>query len=155
MVKWAGAEKRLTQRTQRGSIEGTDLGRDGEWKEEFTTEGTEDTESEGGCRERCQEGPCTYSILGGGALGVQGHYLLDDLFYVGDAAEGNLHRGCEIVVAAGDGVGNDEDVAGAVGALAMLDGNDVGRRQGFYGAVAAAGDDHDALVGDGVNGIGT
>ncbi len=45
------------------------------------------------------------------------HYLLDDLFYVGDAAEGNLHRGCEIVVAAGDGVGNDEDVAGAVGAL--------------------------------------
>ncbi len=54
-----------------------------------------------------------------------------------------------------DGVGNDEDVAGAVGALAMLDGNDVGRRQGFYGAVAAAGDDHDALVGDGVNGIGT
>src|SRR5713226_2827801 len=33
------------------------------------------------------------------------------------------------------------------------DGNDVGRRQGFYGAVAAAGDDHDALVGDGVNGI--
>src|SRR5713226_2827804 len=43
----------------------------------------------------------------------------------------------------------------SVGALAMLDGNDVGRRQGFYGAVAAAGDDHDALVGDGVNGIGT
>src|SRR5712664_73120 len=92
---------------------------------------------------------------GGGALGVQGHYLLDDFLYVGDAAEGNLHRGCEIVVAAGDGVGDDKDVAGAVGALAMLDGNDVGRRQGFCAAVAAAGDDHDALVGDGVNGIGT
>src|SRR5260370_13180231 len=90
---------------------------------------------------------------GGGALGVQGHYLLDDLFYVGDAAEGDLDWGCEIVVAAGDGGGNDEDVAGAVGALAMLDGNDVGGGVGLYRAVAAAGDDHDALVGDGVNGI--
>src|SRR5260370_11112562 len=92
---------------------------------------------------------------GGGTLGMELHYLPDDLFYIGDAAEGNLDWGYEIVVAAGDGVGNDEDVAGAVGALAMLDGNDIGRRQGFYGAVAAAGDDHDALVGDGVNGIGT
>src|SRR6266478_5762956 len=153
MVKWAGAEKRLTQRTKRGSIEGTDLGRDGEWKDEFTTEGTEDTESEGGCRERCQEGPCTYSILGGGTLGMELHYLLDDLFYIGDAAEGDLDWGYEIVVAAGDGVGNDEDVAGAVGVLTVLDRDDVGGGVGLYRAVAAAGDDHDALVGDGVNGI--
>ena len=48
MVKWAGAAKRLTQRAQRGSMEGTDLERDGERKEEFTTEGTEHTESEEG-----------------------------------------------------------------------------------------------------------
>src|SRR6266852_654278 len=153
MVKWAGAEKRLTQRTQRGSIEGTDLGRDGEWKDEFTTEGTEDTESEGGCRERCRKGPCTYSILGGGALGMELHYLLDDFLYVGDAAEGDLHLGGEIVAAADDGVGCDGDVAGAVGAVAVVDGDDVGWHQGLYGAVAGAGDDHDALVGDGVNGI--
>src|SRR5216684_9099971 len=92
---------------------------------------------------------------GGGALGVQGHYLLDDLFYVGDAAEGDLDWGCEIVVAAGDGVGNDEDVAGALGELTVLDGDDVGGGVGLYRAVAAAGDDHDALVGYGVNGIGT
>src|SRR6266436_2170615 len=154
MVKWAGAEKRLTQRTQRGSIEGTDLGRDGEWKDEFTTEGTEDTESEGGCRERCRKGPCTYSILGRGALGVQLHYLLDDFLYVGDAAEGDLHLGYHIV-GTGDGVGDDDDVAGAVGAFAMLDGGDVGGRVGLYGTIAAAGDDHDALVGDGVNGVAT
>jgi hypothetical protein len=32
--------------------------------------------------------PCPYNLrtrLGGGALGVQGHYLLGYLFYVGDA----------------------------------------------------------------------
>src|SRR5216683_1530596 len=92
---------------------------------------------------------------GGGALGVQLHYLLDDFLYVGDAAEGDLHLGGEIVAAADDGVGNDEDVAGAVWALAVVDGDDVGWHQGLYGAVAAAGDDHDALVGDGVNGIAT
>src|SRR6266849_4441536 len=105
MVKWAGAEKRLTQRTQRGSIEGTDLGRDGEWKDEYAT-------------------------------------------------EGDLHLGYHIV-GTGDGVGDDDDVAGAVGAFAMLDGGDVGGRVGLYGTIAAAGDDHDALVGDGVNGVAT
>ena len=83
------------------------------------------------------------------------NYLLDDLLYVGDAAEGDFDWGYEIVVAAGDGVGDDEDVAGAVGALAVLDGDDVSGRVGLYGAIAASGDDHDALVGDGVNGIAT
>src|SRR6266478_1170702 len=95
------------------------------------------------------------SRSGGGALGMQLDYLLDDLLYVGNAAKGNLDRGCEIVVAAGDGVGGDDDVAGAVGTLPVLDGDDVRGRIGLYGTIAAAGDDHDALIGDGVNGVAT
>src|ERR1700736_5155274 len=69
-------------------------------------------------------GRCGDQISGGGALGVELHYLLDYFLYVGDAAEGDLNRGYQIVVGAGDGVGDDEDVAGAVGALAVLDGDD-------------------------------
>src|SRR5260370_32116873 len=88
---------------------------------------------------------------GGGALGVQGHYLLDDLFYVGDAAEGDLAWGYEFVVAAGVGVGNDEDVAGAVGALTVLDGDDVCESVGLYRAGVGVRADLDALGRDSVN----
>src|SRR5258705_11084917 len=89
--------------------------------------------------------------LSGGALGVQRQDLLGYLLYVGDAAEGDLYlRGH--VVAAGDGVGEDDDVAGAVGALAMLDAEDVGRSVRLYGTAGAAGDYHERRVGAGANG---
>jgi hypothetical protein len=87
-----GSGEKINTEGTKGKQGGHGSGAPRERKEEFTTEGTEDTESEGGCRERCREGPCTYSILGGGALGVELHYLLDDFLYVGDAAEGHLNR---------------------------------------------------------------
>src|SRR6266576_1428725 len=102
--------------------------------------------------------PCPYNLvwtrLGGGALGVEGHYLLGNLFYVGDAEEGyfDLRGG---VVGASCAGGLDYDVAGAVGALAMIDADDVGGSDRFYQAGSAAGDDHNALVGDGVDGAAT
>src|ERR1700687_1869100 len=89
---------------------------------------------------------------GGGALGVQGQDLLGDLLYVGDAEEGYLDLGNRVVCAC-CARGENCDVAGAVGALAVLDADDVSGRVGFYGTGAATGDDHDALVGDRVDGV--
>ena len=68
------------------------------------------------------------------------------LFYVGDAAEGDFHLRIEIVIGAHDSVSEEDDIARAIGALAVLDAGDVGR------ALGRASDDHDALVGDGVDG---
>ena len=82
---------------------------------------------------------------------MQGQNLLGDLLYVRDAAEGDLYLRVH-VIGAGYGVGEDDDVAGAVGALAMLDAEDVGGSVRLYGTAVAAGDYHDALVGDGVDG---
>src|ERR1700694_3886008 len=62
---------------------------------------------------------------GGGALGVQGQDLLGDLLYVGDAEEGYLDLGNRVVCAC-CARGENCDVAGAVGALAVLDADDVG-----------------------------
>src|ERR1700730_9833937 len=90
------------------------------------------------------------AVLGGGALGVQGQYLLGDLLYVGDAKEGDLDLGNRVVCAC-CARGENCDVAGAVGALAVLDADDVGGGVGLYRAVGRASDDHHALVGDGVD----
>jgi hypothetical protein len=82
---------------------------------------------------------------------VEVHDLAGDFLDVGDAeeAEGNLRDG---IVGAGLRGGADEDVAGAVGALTVIHGNDVGGSAGLDGAAATAGDDQDALIGDGVDG---
>src|ERR1700740_144020 len=85
-------------------------------------------------------------VSGGGALGVEGHYLLGDLLYVGDPDQGYLDLG-DGIICARCASGEDHDIAGPVGTLAVLDADDVSRRIGFYGKVAAARDDHDALVG--------
>src|SRR5260370_4026307 len=86
------------------------------------------------------------AVSGGGALGVQGHYLLGDLLYVGDPDQGyfDLRSG---IICTRHARGENHDVAGAVGTLAVLDADNISRCVGFYGTVAAAGDDHDTLVG--------
>src|SRR6266481_9112735 len=87
----------------------------------------------------------------GARLGVEVHDLTGDFLDVGDAeeAEGNLRDG---IVGTGLRGGADEDVAGAVGTLAMVHGDDIGGSAGLDGAATVPANDHDALVGDGVNG---
>ncbi len=90
--------------------------------------------------------------LGGGALCVERHDLPGHFFDVGDAVQADGHLGYRIHIArTKQGVGAYEDVAGAIGALAVLHGDDVGRSAGLDGAVAGAADDHDALIGDGID----
>src|SRR5882762_4327406 len=72
----------------------------------------------------------------GGALSVEGEDLLGYLLYVGNADEGDLYLGGGVVYARCAG-GQDGDVSGAVGTLAMLDANYVGRRVSFYGTAVA------------------
>src|SRR6267378_1022899 len=88
---------------------------------------------------------------GGGALSMEIHDLAGDFLDVGDAAEayGGLGDG---IVRAGLGGGADDDVAAAVGTFAVIHGNDVGRSAGLHRTGATAADDHDALIGDGVDG---
>lgn len=52
---------------------------------------------------------------------MQGHDLLGDPLHVGYAAEAHLHWSDHVVPAALKGVSHQDDVAGAVGALAMFD----------------------------------
>ncbi len=79
------------------------------------------------------------------------HDLAGDFLDVGDAEEADGHLG-DGIVAAHDGVSADQDVARAVGAFAVVDGNDVGGSAGLDGAAPGAANDHDALVGDCVRG---
>src|SRR4029077_618373 len=74
-------------------------------------------------RARVSRAPTT--SLGGRALGVEGHYLLGYLFYVLHAEKDYFYGGCQIVVAADYAGGQDHDVAGAVGTLAVLDADDI------------------------------
>ena len=83
---------------------------------------------------------------------MERHDLPGHFFDVGDAVQADGHLGYRIHIArTKKGVGADEDVAGAVGALAVLHGDDVSRSAGLHGAVAGAADDHDALIGDGID----
>src|SRR5258707_11453768 len=86
----------------------------------------------------------------GARLGVEVHDLTGDFLDVGDAeeAEGNLRDGIFVADLRG---GADEDVAGAVGALAMVHGDDIGGSAGLDGAAAVPANDHGALVGGGGN----
>jgi len=96
--------------------------------------------------------PLRGNASGSGALRVESHDLPGDFFDVGDAEQADGHLGYGIHIArTKQGVGAYEDVAGAVGALAVLHGDDVGRSAGLDGAVAGAADDHDALIGDGID----
>src|SRR5260370_34212354 len=91
------------------------------------------------------------AVSGGGALGVQGHYLLGDLLYVGDPDQGyvDLRSG---IICTRHARGENHDVAGAVGTLAVLDADNISRWVGFDGTVAAAGYDDDTIVDYGVDG---
>ena len=80
------------------------------------------------------------------------HDLASDFFDIGDAAKGNGDLG-DGIIGAGQGGGADEDVAAAVGTLAVIHGNYVGGSAGLHRAGATAADDHDALIGDGVDGV--
>ena len=73
-----------------------------------------------------------------------------DFFDVVDAekADGHLRKR---VARLHDGVRADDNVASAAVALAMVNGDNVGRSAGPDGASAAANDDEDALIGDGIN----
>ena len=83
---------------------------------------------------------------------MQGHYLLNDLLNVGDAAQGNLDLGNRIIAAGQQSVSLNDDVTGAIGALAVVNAGDVRRQDGLDRAVAGTGDNHDTLVRHGVDG---
>src|SRR6185437_9214578 len=86
-----------------------------------------------------------------GGLGVQGHNLLGDLLHVGNAAESDFHRSDHVIASALESIGYEHDVAGAIGALAMLDAGNIRRRERFDSSIFRAADHHDALISHGVN----
>ena len=65
-----------------------------------------------------------------------------------EKADGHLRKR---VARLHDGVRADDDVATAAIPFAMVNGDNVGRSAGPDGASAAANDDEDALIGDGIN----
>src|SRR5262249_19972262 len=101
------------------------------------------------CSERAACGSGESS--GARALRVKRHDLPGHFLHIWNAveADGGL-RGR--IVRAGQSCRANERVAGAIGAFHVIHRNDVGGRAGLYRATAIAADDHDTLVGDGVNG---
>lgn len=67
-----------------------------------------------------------------------------------EKADGHLRHG---VARLHDGIGADDNVTSAAIALEVVNGNNVGGSAGSDGASAAASDDEDALVRNGVNGL--
>src|SRR5215831_12484698 len=77
-----------------------------------------------------------------------------DFLYVvhAEQTDGALRKGVALL---NDGVCSNNDVARASGALAVVDGNDVGGSAGANATRAAIGDDENALVGDRIDGFQT